>query len=131
LLAEFLLADGSGMTHGAYAIYDSNLTLVAQTADTPSAFETAPVGTVGAWVELPLTSPYIVPASGLYYFVDFVAGTTRPTVGVVNISTGFDARNVLPNGVVRGIRGGASPYDAFPSTLTTGTTNETRCMLAG
>jgi hypothetical protein len=130
-LAEFLLADGSGMTHGAYAIYDSNLNLVAQTADTPSAFETAPVGTTGAWVELPLTSTYTVPASGLYYFVDFVAGTTRPTVGVANVSTGFDARNVLPNGVSRGVRGGASPYNAFPQTLTTGTTNETRSMLAG
>jgi Collagen triple helix repeat (20 copies) len=130
-LAEFLLADGSGMTDGAYAIYDSNLNLVAQTADTPSAFQTAPVGTTGAWVELPLTSTYTVPASGLYYFVDFVAGTTRPTVGVVNLSTGFDSRNTLPNGVLRGIRGGASPYSAFPSTLTTGSTNETRCMLAG
>ena len=130
-LAEFLLSDGSGMTHGAYAIYDSNLTLVAQTADTPSAFETAPVGTTGTWVELPLTNAYTAPASGLYYFVDFVAGTTRPTVGVVNISSGFDSRNVLPNGVFRGIRGGASPYSAFPSTLTDGSTNETRCIVAG
>ena len=130
-LAEFVLADGSGMTHGAYAIYDSNLDLVAQTVDDPDAFETAPVGTIGTWVELALTSPYTAPASGLYYFVDFVAGTTRPTVGVVNISSGFDARNVLPNGVARGVRGGASPYSAFPSTLTLGGTNETRSMLAG
>jgi hypothetical protein len=130
-LAEFLLADGSGMTHGAYAIYDSNLNLVAQTADTPSAFETASVGTTGTWVELPLTSPYTAPMSGLYYFVDFVAGSTRPTVGVANISSGFDARNVLPNGVPRGVRGAASPYTAFPATLTNGNTNETRCMLAG
>jgi hypothetical protein len=130
-LAEFVLADGSGMTHGAYAIYDSNLNLVAQTGDNPNAFETAPVGTTGTWVQLPLTSVYTAPASGLYYFVDFVAGTTRPTVGVVNISSGFDSRNVLPNGVPRGVRGGASPYNAFPSTLTNASTNETRCMLAG
>jgi collagen triple helix repeat protein len=130
-LAEFLLADGSGMTHGAYAIYDSNLNLVAQTADNPGAFENAPVGTTGTWVELPLTSPYVVPQSGLYYFVDFVAGSTRPTVGVANISSGFDSRNVLPNGVPRGVRGAASPYSSFPATLVNGNTNETRCMLAG
>jgi hypothetical protein len=120
------------MTHGAYAIYDSNLNFVAQTADTPSAFETAPVGTVGTWVKLSLTSPYTVPdgQSGLYYFVDLVAGTTRPTIGVVSNTTGFDGRNVLPNGVLRGVRGGTG-LSAFPATMTNTTTDETRCMVAG
>ena len=125
-LAELVTADGSGMTHGAYAIYDSNLHLVAQTADTPSAFQTAQAD---SWVELPLTSTFTVPASGLYYLVDLFAGTTTPTVGVVTYNSALPGRNVLPNGVPRAVRGAG--LSAFPSTLTNTSTDETRCILAG
>ena len=125
-LAEFLAADGSGMTHGAFAIYDSKLHLVAQTADTPGAFESAPANT---WVKLPLTSTYTVPASGLYYLVDFLVGATTPTIGVVSYSPGLAARNVLPGGVRRAVRMGG--LSALPSTLTSTNTDETRCVLAG
>lgn len=127
-LAEFVEADGSGMTHGAYAIYNSQLQLVAQTADNPSAFENA---TADSWVQLSLTSPYTVPASGLYYLVDLVAGSTVPFIGVV-FNTGQVARNELPNGVFREIRAVADPTTGgFPSMLSNTGTSETRCMLAG
>jgi hypothetical protein len=125
-LAELVTADGSGVTHGAFAIYDSNLHLVAQTADTPHAFETAPAD---SWVKLSLTSAYTVPTSGLYYLVDLFAGTTTPTVGVVTYNAALPGRNILPNGVPRAVRGAG--LSAFPSTLTNTSTDETRCILAG
>src|SRR5207248_8775051 len=40
-LAELVVADGAGMTHGAFAIYDDDLELQAQTDDSPAAFQTA------------------------------------------------------------------------------------------
>jgi hypothetical protein len=126
-LAELVTANGSGLTHGAYAIYDSNYKLVAQTADNPTAFASAPAD---SWVQLPLTSPYTAPSSGLYYFVDLLAGTTTPTVGVVTYNAALPGREVLPNGVPRGVRGG-SGFSAFPTTLTNTPTDETRCVLAG
>lgn len=126
-LAELITANGSGLSHGAFAIYDSNLHLVAQTADNPNAFATAPAD---SWVELSLISPYTVPASGLYYFVDLLAGTTNPTVGVVGYNSALAGRNILPNGVPRAVRGG-SGLSAFPSTLTNTGTDETRCIIAG
>jgi len=126
-LAELVTANGSTLTHGAFAIYDSSLHLVAQTADTPSAFAAAPAD---SWVELSLTSPYTAPASGLYYLVDLLAGTTTPTIGVVTFNAALPGRNVLPNGVPRGVRQG-SGLSAFPSTLTNSSTDETRCILAG
>jgi hypothetical protein len=126
-LAELVTADGSALTHGAFAIYDSSLHLVAQTADTPNAFATAPAD---SWVELSLTSPYTAPSSGLYYLVDLLAGTTTPTIGVVTFNAALPGRNVLPSGVPRGVRQG-SGLSAFPSTLTNSSTDETRCILAG
>lgn len=127
-LSEFVAADGSGMTAGGYAIYDSNMKLVAQTTDSPNAFQSAPAD---SWVKLSLTTAYTVPASGLYYLVDLVAGTQTPSIGVVQ-TTGADLnnRNVLPSHVpleVRAVPG--SP--AFPSTLTNTATDETRVIIAG
>jgi hypothetical protein len=126
-LAELVTADGSGLTHGAFAIYDSNLHLVAQTDDDPDAFATAPAS---SWVKLSLTTPYTAPSSGLYYLVDLLAGTTTPTVGVVTSNSTLVGRNVLPNGVPRGVRQGTG-LSAFPSTLVSSSTDETRCILAG
>lgn len=126
-LAELVTADGSGVTHGAFAIYDSNLHLVAQTTDNPSPFETV---AADSWVKLPLSpAPYTVPASGRYYLVDLFAGTTTPTVGVVTYNAALPGRNILPNGVPRGVRGAG--LSAFPSTLTNTSTDETRCIVAG
>jgi hypothetical protein len=126
-LAELVTANGSALTHGAFALYDSNLQLVAQTPDNPGAFANAPPDT---WVKLSLTSPYTAPASGLYYLVDFLAGATTPTIGVVTANSALPGRNILPNGVARGVRAG-SGLSAIPSTLTNTSTDETRCILAG
>jgi len=60
-----------------FAIYDEDLNLVAQTADTPAAFQVT-----NQWAELSLTTPYTVPADGRYYFVDLLAATTTmPSIG--------------------------------------------------
>jgi hypothetical protein len=126
-LAELVTANGSGLTHGAFAIYDSNFHLVAQTDDNPNAFATAPAD---SWVQLSLQSPYVVPTSGLYYLVDFLAGTTTPTIGVVAYNAALPGRNVLPTGTRRGVRDG-SGLTALPSTFTNTSTDETRCILAG
>jgi hypothetical protein len=122
-LAEVVDTAGAGMTHGMYAIYDADMNLVAETADTPTAFEVS-----NAWATLPLTTPYTVPSTGLYYLVDLLAGTTMPTIANVGSSTAT-ARTQLPNGVFRGIHAGSGLTD-FPATLSAGTTGVTRCIVA-
>jgi hypothetical protein len=126
-LAELVVAHGSGMTHGAFAIYDANLHLVARTGDSPSAFQSAKAD---SWVKLSLTSQYTVPASGRYYFVDLLAGSKLPSIGVVarNAAVLIGA-NVLPTGVPRGVTSGAG-FTAFPSTLSNKSTGLTRCIVA-
>lgn len=126
-LAEVVVTDGVGMTHGAFAIYDSNLNLVAQTADTPNAFQTAPAD---SWVKLPLTSPYTASTSGLYYLVDLLAGTTMPRIGIAaSNSSVLNGASLLPTGVPRGVA--ASNVTSFPSTLQTRRTSIARVILAG
>jgi hypothetical protein len=126
-LAELVVADGSGMTHGGFAIYDANLNLVAKTDDTPSAFQAGPAD---SWVKLPLTSPYTAPTSGLYYLVDLLAGSTIPRIGIAasNASV-LTGANLLPTGLPREVAG--SGLSAFPSTLTNRGSGLTRCILAG
>jgi hypothetical protein len=127
-LAELVVADGSGMTHGAFAIYDSNLNLVAETNDSPSAFQTAPAD---SWVQLSLTDPYTAPTGGLYYFVDLLAGSTIPKIGIVASNTSvLSGANLLPTGNPRGI-GGGTGFSAFPSSLVNKGSGLTRCILAG
>jgi hypothetical protein len=126
-LAELVTSGGSGITHGAYAIYDAHLHLVAKTADHPSSFQ---IGSTARWVKLALTRPYTVPASGLYYFVDLLAGRRPPGIAVVGSSSHLRVRHILPNGVVRGIRGG-SGFSAFPATLRNTGTGITRSIVAG
>jgi hypothetical protein len=124
-LAELVTSAGAGMTHGMYAIYDAGLNLVAQTADTPNAFQVT-----NQWVELPLTSAYTVPASGRYYFVDLLASsTTMPSIGNIGSLSASSARNILPGGVARGVNGG-SGLGAFPATLTLASTGISRCIVA-
>jgi hypothetical protein len=126
-LAELVVNDGSGMTHGAFAVYDANLNLVAQTADNPAAFQTGPAD---SWVKLPLTSPYTALSSGLYYLVDLLAGTTLPRVGIAaSNSSVLPGASLLPSGVPRGVAG--SGVTSFPSTLITRRTGLTRIILAG
>lgn len=123
-LSELVTSAGAGMTHGAYAIYDSNLNLVAQTADTPAAFEVS-----NQWVELPLTSQYAVPATGLYYFVDLLASTTTmPTMGIVGSNSATSARSTLPNGTPELIH--VSGAGSFPGTITNTSSGITRCIIA-
>jgi hypothetical protein len=126
-LAELVTSGGSEITHGAYAIYDSHLHLVAKTADQPSSFE---IGSRAKWVSLRLTTPYTVHDGGLYYFVDLLAGARPPRIAVVARKRPLIIRNVLPNGVPRGIRGG-SGFSAFPATLRNTGTDETRSIVAG
>jgi hypothetical protein len=126
-LAELMASGGSGVTHGAYAIYDSHLHLVARTVDHPSSFQT---GSKATWVKLPLTSPYTVPASGLYYFADLVAGARPPRIAVAVRALPLSVRNLLPNGVPRAIKGG-SGFSAFPARLTNMGTGLTRSIAAG
>jgi hypothetical protein len=126
-LAELVVAHGSGMTHAEYAVYNSSFKLVARTADTPAVFNTA---AANSWVKLNLTSAYTAPASGRYYLVDLLAGSTPPKIGIAAQNATLNGANVLPNGVPRGIRGGTG-FAAFPSTLPRTPTDETRCMVAG
>jgi hypothetical protein len=127
-LAELVVADGSGMTHGGFAIYDASLNLVAQTGDNPSAFQTAPAD---SWVKLPLTTPYTAPTSGLYYLVDLVAGSTIPRIGIVTSNASvLTGANLLPSGVPREV-GSGTGFSSFPSTLTNKGSGLTRCILAG
>ena len=124
-LAELVATAGVGVSHGMFAIYDKNLNLVAQTADTPAAF-----AVTDQWVELPLTSPYTVPASGLYYFVDLLAATTTmPSIGNVGFDTATDARGTLPGGVLRNLHAGPG-LSAFPATLVNSSTSISRCIIA-
>lgn len=126
-LAELAAAPGSGMTHGAFAIYDSHLHLVARTGDRPSAFQTAPAH---SWVKLSLTSPYTVPVNGRYYFVDLLAGSKLPEIGIVaKNATVLSGANLLPSGVPRGIANHG--VSSFPPTLTNKGTGLTRCIIAG
>jgi hypothetical protein len=127
-LGELVVTAGSGMTHGAFAIYDADLDLVAQTANSPSAFQSAPAD---SWVKLPLTTPYAAPKSGLYYLVDLLAGSTIPKIGIVaSNSSVLTGANLLPTGTPRGV-GGGTGFSAFPSTLTNKGSGLTRCILAG
>jgi hypothetical protein len=126
-LAELVVARGAAMTHAAFAIYDANLHLVARTGDNPSAFQSAQKD---SWVKLPLTSRYTAPASGRYYFVDLLAGSRLPRIGIVAKSASvLTGANTLPTGVPRGIKAGAG-LSAFPSTLTSKSTGLTRCIVA-
>lgn len=66
---------GVSVTFAALGVYDGNLNLVANTASNPTAFQST------GWIELPLSSPYTVPADGLYYLASgFTAATTLPSV---------------------------------------------------
>jgi Collagen triple helix repeat (20 copies) len=123
-LAEVVDSAGVGMTHGMYGIYDKDFNLVAQTADTPAAF-----AVTNQWVELPLTSPYTVPADGVYYFADLLAAATMPGIGNLGFYLNTSARSILPGGVPRGFYGGA-PFTAFPATVTPAITGISRCIVA-
>lgn len=126
-LAELVVAHGSQMKHGAFAIYDANLHLVARTVDKPSAFQIAPPH---SWVRLSLTTRYTIPVSGRYYFVDLLAGSKLPRIGILARNAAvLTGANVLPTGVPRGISAGHG-FSAFPSTLTNKGTGLTRCILA-
>jgi hypothetical protein len=124
-LAELVATAGVAMTHGMFAIYDGNLNLVAQTADTPAAFEVT-----NQWAELSLTSAYTVPSTGRYYFVDLLAAaTSMPAIGNIGSLSATSARNILPGGVPRGVNGG-SGLSAFPATLTNAGSGISRCIVA-
>ena len=124
-LAELVVTPGAGMTHAMYGIYDKNLNRVAQTADTPADFETA----TNQWVELPLTTPYTVPATGLYYFVDLFAATgSTAHIGQISLNTATDARHILPGGTPRSVHMGG--LSALPTLFVNDGTSVTRSIVA-
>ena len=124
-LAELVVAPGVGTSHGMFALYDKNLSLVAKTADTPAAFQVT-----NQWVELPLTSPYTVPATSRYYFVDLIAATTTtPKIGLIGLNAATDGRSILPGGVPRNVSAGPG-LSAFPATLVNNGTGATRGIVA-
>jgi hypothetical protein len=125
-LAEVVDSAGVGMTHGMYGIYDTNFNLVAQTADTPAAF-----AVTNQWVELPLTTPYTVPAVGIYYFADLLAATTTmPGIGNLGFYLNTSSRSMLPGGGFRGFFGAGAPFTALPATITPTTSAVSRCIVA-
>lgn len=74
----------SGLTLAKYAIYSSSYSLLASSASVHASFNGATGYVAGA-----LSSVYVVPATGLYYFAMLFVGTTPPTVfrAVTNSST--------------------------------------------
>ena len=110
-LAELVTVAGATMTHGILGLFDSGFNLLAQSADTPAAFQAT------GWIELSLGSPYVTPAAGMYYVADLLAGTTMPTTGNLGSLAATNARAQLPGGLWRYFTM-AGPLAAFPSPLT-------------
>lgn len=110
-IADFVTVAGAGMAHGILGLFDSAFNLLAQSADTPAAWQTT------GWVELPLVTPYTTPAAGIYYVADLLAGTTMPTTGNGGSFSPANARSQLPGGVWRFFNM-AGPLTAFPAQLT-------------
>jgi hypothetical protein len=97
---------GASMTDAQLGIVDSGMNLVASTPTSPTAFN----GTTG-WVELALSTPFVVPATGLYYLVSSFAGVTKPTLSGIAIA-GLPSSLALPGGKFKVIS-----YSAAQGTL--------------
>jgi hypothetical protein len=120
--SELVVTAGATMTHGAFGIYDALMNLIAQTADTPAAFQTT------GWVELPFTAPFTPPRDGLYYVLDLCTGGTMPVIGNAGSLATTNARWQLPGGALRivsqtGVPGG------LPNPLVPIVSGISRCIL--
>jgi hypothetical protein len=82
---------GSGLTHFQMGIYNSTLALVASTADSPGSI-------ISRWTTVSLTSPYTIPAAGLYYLAYAIAGAGLPTTVAGNTSSNDISIDPLPSG---------------------------------
>lgn len=103
---------GAGLTLGILAVYDGNFNMVAQTPNTPSAFQAT------GWRTVNLSASYTVPTSGLYYLGSGWFGTTLPAV--FNIQHDSSLSQNFPGGKPRGVHaavpsGGALPDPATPT----------------
>lgn len=108
-LAQYAKTAGTAVTHAFLGIYDNTLTRVAETADSPTAFQTT------GWITLALTAPYTTPAAGLYYFADVVTATTTMP-GTLNGPLIADApAAILANGTVLSVK--APGFTALPGTM--------------
>jgi hypothetical protein len=95
---------GTALTHAWLLLYNPAQGLVAQSADTPASFAAAGI------VVLPMTSPFTVPTSGVYYAAWLGAiGTTMPTFAATAGQVGTAA--AIGAGQ---IRGGAQLGQAAP-----------------
>lgn len=102
-------AAGVSMTHAFVGIYDKNGSLLAESADSPSAFQAT------GWIAVPLTSPYIVPVTDLYYLASAFQGGTNPSVLNVaqNSATSVNYPvNTFPRSIMAQVPAGALPNPA-------------------
>lgn len=82
---EFGGTGATGPTHLWFALADSQLNVLAVTADQGAAAQTA-----NTFTKLPLTSPYLVPYTGLYtVLASSSASTTPPSAQGVALQTSF------------------------------------------
>jgi hypothetical protein len=101
---------GAGLTLGILAIYDENYNLVAQTPNLPTAFQST------GWKTVALSTPYTVPASGLYYLASGWLGTTLPTV--LNIQHISSLSQGFPGGKPRGVHAAVPTGTSLPNPAT-------------
>jgi hypothetical protein len=111
-------------THYCFALYDVNRNLLASSADQTS----------GAWAAntlktLPMTTPYLVPTTGLYYIAFMMVGTTIPTLKGGTARTGGQLAGQAP--ILNGISSTTYTTGTAPATigaLTVGTTSAWACV---
>jgi hypothetical protein len=116
----------NGCTFAGVGVYDANLNLLASSADQHALFGNAVTG----WVPVPLSAPFVVPTSGLYYLASgFLASVTLPAV--LNITQNATCSTAFPGTTKpRGIHA-AVPGPPLPNPATSqGTFTNFPCLAA-
>jgi len=111
-------------THYVFALYDINRNLLATTAD-----QTSTAWGANTLKTLPVTTPYLVSTTGIYYLMVSVVATTVPTFKGGTASTGAQLAGQAP--IMHGISSTAYSTGTAPSTLgalTVGTTSVWACV---
>jgi hypothetical protein len=116
----------TGCSFAAVGVYDGGGNLLAQSGDQHALFTNATTG----WVSVPLTAPFTVPASGMYYLASgFTAATTLPAV--LNFTQNATCSINYPNGGrPRGIHAQV-PAGALPNpAVAQSTFTQVPCLIA-